>query len=181
MKEVDVEVWHSQERRHNSCGSFLFSITERQHGCLGEPQYLSGTSARSRHRLLLCHAFAGGKLAAGMSQLPIKADAHPAFTSSNHAVLSLMGLWSHALGMQASTFPPLKHGCVVQEQNEGMKWFISLIYLTIFQEMAKWMRCTPRRVIKLSNAIWEDEDLNPIIETELVVNNTSASLRLPSC
>lgn len=37
------------------------------------------------------------------------------------------------------------------------------------------------RVIKLSNAIWEDEDSNPIIGTELVVNNTSASLRLASC
>lgn len=38
-----------------------------------------------------------------------------------------------------------------------------------------------RRVIKLSNEIWEDEELDPIIGTELVVNNTSASLRLLSC
>ncbi len=37
--------------------------------CFGEPQYLSGTSARSRHRLLLCHAVAGGELAAGTWQL----------------------------------------------------------------------------------------------------------------
>lgn len=46
-------------------GSSLFSITERQYGCVGEPQYLSGTSARPRHRLLLRHAFPGGELAAG--------------------------------------------------------------------------------------------------------------------
>lgn len=41
-------------------------IASKQHGCLGEPQYLPGTSARPRHRLLLRHAVAGGKLAAGM-------------------------------------------------------------------------------------------------------------------
>lgn len=35
------------------------------------------------------------------------------------------------------------------------------------------MKCTPRRVIKLSNAIWEDGNPNPIMETELVVNNNT--------
>lgn len=81
-----------------SRGSFLFSKKKkRQHGCLGEPQYLSGTSARSRHRLLLRHALAGRKLAAGTSQL---------FHSSPGAssVAKLIHTLTHALWIQASTF-----------------------------------------------------------------------------
>lgn len=121
----------------------VFSITERQHGCLGEPQYLSGTSARPRHRLLLRHAVAGGKLAAGKtSQLCILAGARPSPHSFNPAVLAPRG--SHARpNRRRQLFPPNVDAC----SSEWMKCFTSLVYLPNFREMAKWRRCgrTPAR------------------------------------
>lgn len=77
------------------------------------------------------------------SQLSILAGVHPSLQSFNHTVRSLADGFTRARDAGVNFSPNVRSS----GRNEEMKCFISLIYLTIFREMAKWIRCerTPAR------------------------------------
>lgn len=131
----------------------MFSITERQYGCVGEPQYLSGTSARPRHRLLLRHAFPGGELAAGKLQCHAVGGVRAYPTSLEFRVVR------SECGCQLYLFRPEVR---VQFRGEMGTLVLSITHVRNLPEWMGWRR----RVIKLSNAICKDEELDLIIGTE---------------
>lgn len=80
-----------------------------------------------------------------MSQLSILAGVHPSLQRFNHH-RPLADGFTCARDAGVNFFPQRVDVCS-SGRNGEMKCFISLIYLTIFREMAKWIRCerTPAR------------------------------------